>query len=175
MKTEEILDNYENFKKRFITEKSKISFDDFERYFHVEEYFLSRNIPYLDRIFYSSALQITGNVLHHCIQDLNYYINIRPDNLLSSSDYEIVHDDKRIIKLYYEIHKLYKKFNYLYVIGKEETKESISFMEEAFEKIKEYFQINEELLIKMMNNIDKKISETDKKKEKKNFESSIFH
>lgn len=176
METKEILESFEKFKKQYLKESIKISFDEFDKYFYVEPYFLNKTQPYLEKNFYVNMLQIFAETLKNSLHDLEYYVNLRGNTPLMQADLEIMQDkNKELMKLYLTFHSLYKKHSTFYFEHKENTKEVIEFFYLIIEPVKEYYSFMQKTIPQLVGNLDKKVKELDVKKKKKEFESSAYN
>ncbi|MCA9459001.1 MAG: hypothetical protein KC550_00465 [Nanoarchaeota archaeon] len=173
MKTELLIEYFNKFKKQYENLTLSISFEDFNKYFYVENYFMNRKIAYFEKNFYTIILAIVAETLKYQIQDLEYCVNLRASSPMTSSDFEILEKDKEILKIYFETHILYKKYNLLYMQCKDNTEEILELFKEAYENTVKYFELNCKILPKLIENLEKKKKEVDKKMER--VESSIFH
>ncbi len=174
METKEILENFAKYKNQFGKEKFNLSFDEFERVFYAQDFFLNKTTPYLEELFYETTLQIVNNILKHSLQDLEYYVNVKPQTPLTSSDSEILRDKKDILKIYFKMHILFKKLNLLWIQGKENTDEVIDFASESYKIIIEFKKVLGEVQTKLIKNLEKKLNAVDEEKKEK-FDSSIFN
>ena len=174
MNTKEILENIENYKKDYGKNNFHISFDDFDKEFYATDYLLSKSTPYLDTFFFETTFQIINNMMKHALQDLEYYVNVKPQTPISTSDYEVVKDNKELLKLQLEMHQIYKSSNLLWLEHKEnsiDVKETTSIF---YHKLVEFRKQIIEIQKKLITNLDSKIKEL-KEEDKPKFESSIFH
>lgn len=167
----EILNYLKIFKDQIEETKIDIKYEELDKYFFIKNHFISRETHYFESKFFETLLQIVGNSLKAIIQNLEYYVSLKPQNPAMSSDYEILKDNKEILKLYLQFHKSFKKFNILFI--KQNSKETIEYIKEVFELVTKYYTLAEKIEQKLMKNLDKKIIEFDVKKEK--FESSVYN
>ena len=174
MKKQELVEQFEQFKKQYEELSPKLSFDEFNKYFYVDGYFLSRTFPYLEKFFYENMLQIITNNLKHILSDLEYYVNISPQTPLTRSDLEIVKDNKELLEHYYKLHKLFKKSNLFYAKHKEGSTQVLEILFESYDAIKAFSEFHATLIEELMENLDKKFNEIHKEAKPK-FDSSIYH
>lgn len=173
MKKEEIIKILEIFKNQIRENKFDLDYDELNKYFFIQNYFIARESPYFEEQFFETFLQIVGNSLKSIIQNLEYYVSIKPQNPAMSSDFEVLKENKEILKLYLKFHKYFKKFNLLFISHKQNSIEVINYILELFEMVKDYYRLAEKTELKLLENLDKKIIEFDVKKDK--FESSVFN
>lgn len=171
------LENLEKFKKCFDKENIKeFGFDDFLREFKVENYFLGTDIIFLEKNFYEVLLDIFISYLKNFLQEIEYYVNLKPNNLILKCDFEVLESFKeKNTNFYLNFHLLYKKFHKLYVLNKTCSKEEVLSLTDLIFKIVVDFKKHSVMIQdKFIENIDKKILELNKKKEELKFESSIY-
>lgn len=178
MDRNEILANYEDFKKCYMSYEKKnkdmINFDDFNVSFGVKSFFIDTKSFFVEDMFFEKIVDIVVFSLKHQLHELEYFVNIKPANTIMSLDYEVLKDDKKLLKLYYKNHKHYKKYMIMLLENKENSKQVLNFLKESYEIIKE----NVETLIpvnkKLIDNIDEKMKKIEQKKAPV-FESSVFN
>jgi transcriptional regulator with PAS, ATPase and Fis domain len=166
MNTDEILKNIEIYKKQFGMENSQINFEEFNKFFFVDNFFLSKNTPYLKEKFYETTAQIIGNIIRSTLQDLEYYVNLKPVTTQTSLEFQTIQNEKKLtqnlLKLYFNIHKIHKEFICIYLNKKEGTIKIIEFLNDNISMLKNYNKILKEILEKIIIATDKKINQIDK-------------
>jgi uncharacterized membrane protein YgaE (UPF0421/DUF939 family) len=174
MEIEKRLKSFENFKKRFKNESKKIEFDELERVFFVQNYFYITEIEYIEDRFYSVIFEICSNILKGCIQELEYYVNSKPNTLSSKIDQEVLSkEENKLQKIYLRFHIFYKKVHKMAITNKSNTKESMDFLSEIFEDVDKFKEYSSCLQDKFIEKYNTKIKEIGNNKSN-NYESSIF-
>lgn len=176
METDKKLEYIEQFKKQFEKEIKDIKYDDFEKYFYAENYFLSSKNSYLPKKFNLYIFDIIGNILKGLINELEYYINIKPTTPLASSDVEILSKkNKEILKYYLTLHSYYKEYHKIHILGESNTDDSKQFLQKIFEQTTKFMQYSAKLQIEFAENLNKKTKEISKDEDNTKFNSSIYH
>ncbi|MCA9497152.1 MAG: hypothetical protein KC589_09475 [Nanoarchaeota archaeon] len=173
MKTELLVEYFNVFKKQYENLNLDISFEDFDKYFYVENYFMNRKIAYFEKNFYVILLQIISETLKYQIHDLEYCVNVRASTPMTISDFEILEKNEEILIMYFKTHILYKKSNLLYMESKYNTEKVLELFDEVYKNTINYFELNCKVLPKLIENLEKKMKEVGKEKER--LDSSIFH
>lgn len=163
------------FKNRYIKENTKISYENLNEIFYIENFFLNKDLPFMEEKFYETLIDIISNTLKSYIQELEYYVNIKPSTPQMSSDAEILIEEKDILYKYYlNLHIYYKKYHLLYLKSQFNTINTITFLEEIYIILKEFNEYSIKLQVKLIENLKKKLIEI-KKEKIKTHESSIFN
>ena len=174
MNKTELKKQYEEFLKIFKKEKIPISTEELEKYFHSEEYFINPNVIFLENRFYRFINYLVGNSLRNCLQDLEYFVNLKPSTPISNIEYEAIKDEKDINRLYYILHSLYKNSNLIHMQNRYDKKESIKLIEDSLKSIKEYYILHEKIIKGCIKKINKTVKE-EKYNKKTTFESSMYN
>lgn len=174
MNKNEKVESFKLFKERYEKECKEVNFEKFCLTFHAQDYLLSHKIMYLDEYFYETIFSIVAEGLKMCIHDLEYYVNVKPSSPITTSDYEIVKDNKEIIKLYFLMHKEFKKHSNHIFKDTYNSKEVIENIKGIYDLIQDYKKLVLEINEKLTDNIDKKLEESQEEK-KAIYESSIFN
>jgi hypothetical protein len=165
------------FKKKISEELDDINPNDAEKYFYIENYFFNNKLQYTEERFYEIILEMASSVLKNYLQELEYYVNLKPITPQASSDLEVLSKKQEKLNQYYlELHILYKKYHKFYLDNIKDKKKILSFVEEAYEKIKEVNKFSSKLQDKFIKNLEEKISENSKDNKTTNkFDSSMYH
>lgn len=164
----------EAFKKDFQDRIKCISYEELESNFYVENYFFNNKIPYIEKYFYETILEIVASILKNAIQELEYYVNIKPSTPISNSDYEILNAESEILEKYYlRCHILYKKYHKIHLTHKSNTKESIDYLKNSYKFLIEFIKYSADLQDKLITNIEKHLQELEKKD--KQYENPLFN
>jgi len=175
MKFNKKLENIEQYNKLFIENNIKIDYKEFERYFYVKNFFYNYEIPLLEENFYDVTLDICTNMIKIMIQELEYFVNVKPNSLIASSDYEVINENSKDIDMYYlKLHKMYKQYIRLHLLGIEKNEEIDSFISKIHNIIKEYTKYSINIQDKLITNINKKIIELKDKSKELKFEGSVY-
>ncbi|MDA3855432.1 MAG: hypothetical protein PF569_04180 [Candidatus Woesearchaeota archaeon] len=165
----------EKFKKQYKKENIKIEYLKFDNLFYVESFFSNKDLPFTEEKFYETLIEVVSNTLKSYIQELEYYVNIKPSTPQMSSDSEIIFKEKdKLQKFYLNLHIYYKKYHLLYLKSKLDTNEVVNFLEEIFEKVSEFNKYSIKLQTKLITNLKEKLEEVSKEKVVQ-YESSIFN
>ena len=178
MKFERKLENIKKYEKIFKSKNIDLDYNNFSKYFYTKIFFYNYEIPLLEENFYETTLEICINIIKPLIQELEYFVNVKPNNLIASSDYEIINKNTNEIETYYlKLYKLYKKYIKLHLkrTENEENKEVYhNFIIESFNKVKEYTTYSIKIQEKLIINIDNKINEIQEKNKELKFEGSVY-
>lgn len=170
--------SYDEFKLVFNKTSKKVDFDEFDKYFHAESFFLNTKIPFIKGRFYEVVFEIIGNVLKNLMQEIEYYGTIKPQTPLTTSDFEIISKDaeqKKILEIYFKFHIQYKKFHKIYLNCNTKTDKVVEFLEEIYPMMIDFIDYSEKLQTKLIKNLEKKYNEIEKKNKEVKFESSVYH
>lgn len=174
MEIEEIK-NYELFKEIYEKKETPINFEEFDKFFLVRNYFLSRETPFLEEDFFKTLYELIGNMLKGQLTELEYYVNVKHSTPLANSDIEILSkENDKLMKCYFKMHIAYKKFHKINLLHKTNTLDVVEYLNENIELFKEINKYFIEIQDKLIVNLNKKLNEVEKKKEEK-FQSCIFH
>lgn len=167
MKFEKKLENIEKYIEIIKKQNIKIDINELKDYFYIKNFFYNYEIPMLKEDFYEVTLEIILNTLKNFLQELEYFVNVKPSSPISISDSEIISKNiKEIEKYHLELHKLYKEYIKYHLTKEKDIKEVISYLEKTFIYIKEYSNFSLKIQDKLILNLDKKIKELNQTQEK---------
>lgn len=176
MDIKEKIKSIEDFKKEYQKQEKQITYQDFDKYFYVENYFYNSKLPFLKEKFHEILMEIIANIIKNYIQELEYYTNIKPANILMQSDLEILSkQSKETKKFYLQMHIYYKQYHQLHLKRESNTPKILELLKEVFPTIKKFNEYSIKLQSKLIENLKNKITENDKKEKESKHESSIFH
>jgi len=175
MKFSKKLENIKEYNKLFIKNDIKIDYEEFNKYFYIKNFFYNYEMPLLEENFYETTLEICINMLKVMIQELEYFVNVKPNNLIASSDYEIINENSKDVDMYYlKLHKMYKQYIKLHLSGIEKNEEIDQFIIQLHKITKKYIKYSINLQEKLITNINNKISELNKESKELKFEGSVY-
>ncbi len=178
MDREEILRNYSDFKKTYLDminkDKNLIDFEVFETCFYPKSFFIMHKTCFFEDMFYETILDIVVNALKNFIHESEYFVNLKPQTTLMSADYEILKNEKDLIKIHLKLHKLFKTYKLLIYLRKENSVEVSAYAVNVKETLDEFLVTSSKVTKKLIVNIDKKLDEIDKSSEVV-FESAVFN
>ncbi|MFW5704845.1 MAG: hypothetical protein ACOCXG_03290 [Nanoarchaeota archaeon] len=174
MDREERQQYFIEFKAKYEKEQVPLDFEEFEKYFYASNFFYSGNYIYVKEKFYETILQIVGNILKSNIQEMDFYLNMRPTNLITQTDTELFTNDKKLKNFYLDLSITYKKYNQLFLKHISNTKEATEILQKSYELIKEIHEYMHKKLEKSIENLEKKKKEIAHDK-KDNFQSAVFN
>ncbi len=174
--TEDKYESIEAFKTKITKELKDIKPSDAEKYFYIENYFFNNKLPYIEERFYEIILEMAASVLKNYLQELEYYVNLKPITPQATSDFEVLSKKQdKLTKYYLELHILYKKYHKFYLENIKDKKKIIIFVEEVYEKIKNVNKFSSKLQDKFIKNLEEKIEDINKDdKSTSKYESSMY-
>jgi hypothetical protein len=168
-------EDFENFRKRYEKEIKTIPIKDFDELFYAKGYFIVNRTPYDDERFYEVLYEISSNIIKARLQELEYYINLKPQTPAMQIETEtITKEMNKIEHLYFKFHIHYKKMHQMGIEQKSQTKETIQYLESIYDDIKNFQTISSKLQNKFIKNFENHLKEIETQKVKK-YESSIYN
>lgn len=168
-------EDFENFSRRYEKEIKTIPIKDFDELFYAKGYFIVNKTPYDDERFSEVLYEICSNIVKARLQELEYYINLKPQTHAMQIEAETISKEaKKIEPIYFKFHIYYKRMHQMGIENKSSIKESIEFLENIYDDIKNFQSISIKLQDKFIKNFEKHLKEIECSKEKK-YESSIYN
>jgi hypothetical protein len=168
-------EDFENFRKRYEKEIKTIPIKDFDELFYAKGYFIVNRTPYDDERFAEVLYEICSNIVKARLQELEYYINLKPQTYAMQIESETISKEiKKLEPAYLKFHIHYKKMHQMGIQNKSSVKESIQFLETIYDDIKNFQSVSVKLQDRFIRNFEKHLKEIENSKEKK-YESSIYN
>lgn len=157
------LENIENFKKTLENKEKSLKFEDIDKYFYIKHYFYGYNIIYSENDFNEICLEIALNTLKSTLQELEYFVNLKPQNYIMASDSEVL--SKHILDLskhYLNFHKQLKQGILLYKTKEHLNQPAFDFFIESYNLLKDYTTYSIGIQKDLIANLDVKYKEIEK-------------
>lgn len=167
MKFEQKLENIEKYIKFIEKQNIEIEIKELKNYFYIKNFFYNYEIPLQESEYYEVTLEIIVNTLKSFIQELEYFVNVKPSSPIAASDSEVLNEySKEIEKYYLELHKLYKEYIKYHLTKTHNIENLMEFLQRTFKQIKDYSLFSLKIQDKLIENLDKKLKELNKTEEK---------
>lgn len=175
MKFEKKQENILKYKELILKQNLEIKYEELNQYFYIKNFFYNYDIPLLNENFYEVSLEISMNIVKNMLQELEYFINVKPNSPATTSDYEILCEEiKKIEEYYLKFHKLYKQYIKLHLSKEKDTKNVIDYMIKCFKLVKKYTKFSISIQDKLIENLNLKIKEITEKKESQKIEGNMY-
>lgn len=177
MQREELFQDLETFKKQFEKNITTYKFEELDKEFFIESYFLTRKMPYLEKNFNIVLLQILNETLKIVIGEAEYYLNINQSSTINQIEADSINDEESIqilTKIQLETHKIFKEIALLYYENQENTKKAQEFIKKTLEIVKTYQEFIKPKVQNQIKLINEKIKENEKEDKEVEIESSMF-